>query len=186
MNQPTGTAASSPLRMLIRPLTSVLRFISRLFKSLWVFFPGTLFLLLALWCFWSLSQGKDLIYAFAENSKSKLYFFIAVAFWVYVSWYSSRIISYLLISKQAGKPAEYESRGELNKPNATFSNTDYAHIPKTWLSIFPRLIGFSYFLIIELAVLQLSLFYAPEISGRSAAIWFSVSILLYIMFYKWI
>lgn len=186
MNQPNAPAASSPLRVLIRLLTSVLRFISRLFKSLWIFFPGTLFLLLALWCFWSLSQGKDLIYAFAENSKSKVYFFIAVAFWVYVSWYSSRIISYLLISKQAGKPAAYESRGELDKPNATSENTDYAHIPKTWLSIFPRLIGFTCFLIIELAVLQLTLFDAPGISGRSAAIWFSISLLAYIIIFKWI
>ena len=180
------TTAASPLRILVRPLAIVLRFISRLFKSLWIFFPSTLFLILALWCFWSLSQGKDIIYAFAENSNARLYFFVAVAFWVYVSWYSSRIIAYLLISKQDGKPAVFESRGELNKPNATFANTDYYHIPKTWLSIFPRLIGFSCFLIIELAVLQLKLFDAPGISHTAAVSWFIASLLAYILLYKFI
>src|SRR5688500_9369070 len=186
MNQSPATAASSPLRILARPLAVILRFISRLFKSLWIFFPSTLFLILALWCFWSLSQGKDLIYAFAENNNARIYFFIAVAFWVYVSWYSSRIIAYLLISKQDGKPAVFESRGELDKPNATFANTDYYHIPKTWLNIFPRLIGFSCFLIIELAVLQLKLFDAPGISKTAAVSWFMASLLAYILFYKFI
>jgi hypothetical protein len=184
MNYPPVPAAFSPLRMILRAFAVVLRFISRLFKSLWIFFPSTLFLILALWCFWSLSQGKDLIYAFAENSNARIYFFIAVAFWVYVSWYSSRIIAYLLISKQDGTPAVFESRGELNKPNATFANTDYYHIPKTWLNIFPRLIGFSCFLIIEFAVLQLTLFDAPGISNTAAVYWFLGSLLAYILFYK--
>jgi predicted acylesterase/phospholipase RssA len=186
MNQPSAPAVHSPFYFILRPLVILLRFLSRLFKSIWIFFPGTIFLILALWCFWSLSQGKDLIYAFAENSKARPYFFIAVGFWVYVSWFSSRVISYLLIYKQNGKAAAFEAGADASKPNATFNNTDYFHIPVTWLNIFPRLIGFSCLLVIELAVLQLSLFDAPAISSRTAGTVFLISLLIYIVSYKYI
>ena len=55
-----------------------------------------------------LGQGKDIIVAFTENKAgtippinyTRIVFFIAIGFWVYVSWYSSRIIAYIKKSKQ--------------------------------------------------------------------------------------
>src|SRR5690242_27905 len=81
-------------------LYRLVRFLSRLLKSLWLFFPGILFVIMVIWCFWTLGQGKDLIVAFTENQKAKIFFFIAIAFWIYVSWYSSRIVAYIKKSKQ--------------------------------------------------------------------------------------
>jgi len=114
---------------------TIQRFISQLFLSIWLFFPGILFIVLTIWLFWSLDQGKDLIIAFSENPKARLYFFIAVAFWTYVSWYSSRVITYLK-EDQVG-----------------------AKVPM--LERFPRLLGLSCWLAIELAVWQSPLFAHP-------------------------
>ena len=85
----------------------ILRFTSQFLKSLWLFFPGILFLLFTIFCFWVLGQGKDILIAFNENRSrtilsfnySRFIFFLAIGFWVYVSWYSSRIISYIKKTK---------------------------------------------------------------------------------------
>jgi hypothetical protein len=76
---------------------------------MWLFFPGILFLLFPIFCFWELGQGKDIVVAFTENEArtilglyyTRIVFFLAIGFWVYVSWYSSRIIAYIKKSKQA-------------------------------------------------------------------------------------
>jgi hypothetical protein len=137
----------------------ILKFVSYLFKCVWVFFPSILFLLLAYLCFWTLGQGKDLMVAFAENRRAKLFFFIAIAFWSYAAWYSSRIISYLIARKQ-GKPVQFKSVASKDNDELNASN-DYFKIPGKWLKRFPRLIGFSCILVIELAVLQLKVYNAP-------------------------
>jgi len=43
---------------LLKRLTTLVR---NLLRALWVFFPGILFLVLTLACFWNLAQGKDLM-----------------------------------------------------------------------------------------------------------------------------
>src|SRR6476620_11012239 len=92
----------------------LLRFISQLLKSLWLFFPGILFLLLPIFCFWTLGQGKDIIIAFIDNSSKNFFhfnytrfvFFLVIGFWVYISWYSSRIISYVKTKQQKKNAAD--------------------------------------------------------------------------------
>ena len=81
----------------------ILRFISFFLKSIWLFFPALLFIVLATWCFWMLGQGKDIIVAFGENPRAKVYFFLAIALWVYISWFSSRIVAYQKLFKQLQK-----------------------------------------------------------------------------------
>src|ERR1700733_7282068 len=86
-----------------------LRFISQLLKSVWLFFPGIIFLLFPIFCFWMLGQGKDIVIAFIDNNRDRNFFhfnytraifFLVIGFWVYVSWYSSRIISYIKKKQQ--------------------------------------------------------------------------------------
>ena len=89
-------------------IPGVLRFISQLSKSIWLFFPGIIFLLFGIFCFWTLGQGKDIIVAFTENTSktilsinyTRVIFFVAIGFWAYVSWYSARIISYIKKTRQ--------------------------------------------------------------------------------------
>ena len=50
----------------------------------------------------------------------------------------------------------------------------YFQIPQGWLKRFPRLIGFSCLLVIELAVLQLNIYHAPELSMGVAKLIFVV------------
>ena len=151
----------------------ILKFLSHLFKCFWIFFPSILFLIFAFACFWVLGQGKDLMIAFAENRQARLFFFIAIAFWTYTAWYSSRIIAYMVARKQ-GQPTQFKSiatKGNTETP----AGNDYFRIPEKWLKRFPRLIGFSCLLIIELAVLQLNVYNAPGFLSQQP----SLSLLFY-------
>jgi hypothetical protein len=149
----------------------LLRYLSQLLQGIWLFFPSILFLLLCIFCFWNLGQGKDLIIAFINNSSpgeqfhfnyNRVIFFLIIGFWVYVSWYSSRIIAYVKLKHQGNKG--------LRKP---------------FLDEFPRVIGNACFLILELAILQLPIL-KFELPGSLA--WIAFILLLVIMrgINKWI
>jgi hypothetical protein len=68
-----------------------------LVQSLWLFFPPIIFLILAYCIFWHLPQGKDLIVISLQNAKFSQAIFpcfiLALIFWVYVTWYSTRIVA---------------------------------------------------------------------------------------------
>ncbi|WEK37131.1 MAG: hypothetical protein P0Y53_06425 [Candidatus Pseudobacter hemicellulosilyticus] len=134
-------------------LLRLLRILSRLFKACWVFFPSILFIVLAIWCFWTLGQGKDLVVAFTENHQAKAFFLIAIAFWVYVSWYSSRVIAYIKKSKQEEYVAKVAGQSPGNEPSKRSFTPNYFELPADWLEKFPRLIGYGCLLSIEIAVL---------------------------------
>ena len=155
----------------------ILKFLSYLFKCIWIFFPSILFMILAFLCFWTLGQGKDLMVAFAENRNAKLFFFIAIAFWSYTSWYSSRIIAYIVSIKQ-GQPTQFKSIA--TKGGYEISDS-YFQIPDRWLKRFPRLIGFSCILIIELAVAQLNVYKAPNLSPGNAKLIFVILFFSYLL-----
>ena len=68
-----------------------------LVKSLWLFFPSILFLLFGYLLFWHLPQGKDLIVIALQNARFSQAIFpcfiLALIFWAYVTWYSTRIVA---------------------------------------------------------------------------------------------
>lgn len=146
-------------------ITIILKFLSYLFKCIWIFFPTILFVILAYVCFWKLGQGKDLLVAFAENKIARVLFFVAISFWTYVSWYSSRIIAYIVARKQ-GMLLLFKNTAA--NENLTATPGQFFQVPERWLKLFPRLIGFSCLLIIELAVFQLNI-NEYDTPGMSAA-----------------
>ncbi|MEP6596731.1 MAG: hypothetical protein ABJA71_12330, partial [Ginsengibacter sp.] len=82
-------------------LISFLSFIKKLLqiftiflRYVWLIFPACLFLFAAYSCFWSLSQGKDLLISSLESEWRVSVLWIAVVFWVFATWYSSRILVY--------------------------------------------------------------------------------------------
>ncbi|MEO6456508.1 MAG: hypothetical protein ABIN97_20700 [Ginsengibacter sp.] len=161
-----------------RTILWLLAFLSHLFKCFWVFFPAMLFLILAFACFWVLGQGKDLMIAFAENRQARLFFFIAIAYWTYTAWYSSRIIAYMVAKKQ-GHHVQFKSTAVKGDAEAPAGNI-YFQIPEKWLKRFPRLIGFSCLLIVELAVLQLNVYEAPAFSSGIAKLIFIILFFAYL------
>ncbi|HVG40561.1 MAG TPA: patatin-like phospholipase family protein [Chitinophagaceae bacterium] len=171
----------------------VLRFISRLLKSLWLFFPGILFLFLAIFFFWLLGQGKDIIVAFTENRSRTLFslnytrviFFLAIGFWVYVSWYSSRIIAYIKKSKEEDKVQEITGVDRKAAATVFKSRRNYFDITNNFLELFPRVIGHSCFLVLELAVLQSPVLLSP-ISSTAAVIIFLVALIILYFINRWI
>ncbi|MEO8763453.1 MAG: patatin-like phospholipase family protein [Ginsengibacter sp.] len=172
----------------------MLRFISRLFKSIWLFFPGILFLLFPIFCFWMLGQGKDIIIAFVDNNLSKSFFhfyytrfvfFLVIGFWAYVSWYSSRIISYIK-TKQQEKIVSNISGVNARPMDVTGGqDASFYEISSAFLDEFPRVIGNACFLILELAVLQLPILTSP-ISSTAAWIIFIIALIIIRFINRWI
>jgi hypothetical protein len=116
-----------------------LHFIRALFKSLWLFFPASLFLLLAWVAFWQLSQGKDLLQRTLENGRIFALFIVAEVFWTYITWYTCYMISKI---KLAALPAPT-------------TDHDIIHWRRMLIQM-PRFIAFSTLTIIILAFFKLN------------------------------
>jgi hypothetical protein len=112
--------------------------------------------------FIGLGQGKDVIITFIENVKNngnvhsfgdnlliKSIFFIAIAFWVYVSWYSSRIISYIKSAQQLGYAQQFD------KSLTEAQCCEKYEVKLSFLDHFPRIIGYACFLVLILAFFSL-------------------------------
>lgn len=106
-----------------------------------LFLPGIIFLVLGYYAFWKIIQGKDLMVITLEHQDTFAYFILAITYWAYVTWYSSRIV---------GK-ARY------------FHNEDNNPIWTTFRVLGPRLMSFTCFTIVLLAFFQLPSPYLPKI-----------------------
>ncbi|MEP7252018.1 MAG: hypothetical protein ABI683_06545 [Ginsengibacter sp.] len=124
-------------------------------KALFLFFPAVFFLVFAWLVFWTLGPAKDVMVISLEHQYVFGYCLIALIFWTYVTWYSSRLVAK---AKQ-------------------FKHPDENHIWVTFLVQFPRLLGFTCFTIIILAYLQLP--YLSRLSGTVVTILFLSSFLIY-------
>ncbi|MBS1607406.1 MAG: hypothetical protein JSS70_01220 [Bacteroidetes bacterium] len=131
-------------------------------RAAWLFFPAILFLLLAYMCFWQLSQGKDLMIITLENRKVFGLFLLALVFWVYITWYSSRLVA---------KAKEFEEPD--NHP--------------MWLTLRiqgPRILAFTCITIIILAFFQLPYPETPKLSKTICIILFWLSFSWYFFIYQ--
>ncbi|WP_205513508.1 patatin-like phospholipase family protein [Longitalea arenae] len=124
----------SAITGILKRLTTLLRY---LFRALWVFFPGLLFLALTLVCFWNLAQGKDLMVLATEHRGFFLLFQSLLGFLVLVSWYAARTVA------NAKKDCVHAAPG---------------YLPESYYKHMPRFIGFSIFTIIILAFVQTPVF----------------------------
>jgi hypothetical protein len=174
---------------------SIIRYLSQLLKSLWLFFPAILFLLFPISCFWSMGQGKDIMIAFIKQESSttsafhfnyaRIIFFIAISFWIYVSWYSSRIISYIKKTRQQQDIESIASIDREQSENYYSKQNSYFEIGQKFLDAFPRMIGHSCFLVLELALFQLPVL-SRRISPFQALLIFIAGLVGLHFFNKWI
>ncbi|HYE54103.1 MAG TPA: hypothetical protein VD996_04640, partial [Chitinophagaceae bacterium] len=128
-----------------------------LIKACALFLPGIIFLVISYFCFWKLTQGKDLMVITLEHYDTFAYFILAQVFWAYVTWYSSRIV---------GKAKYFQQR-----------NDDV--IWTTFRVQGPRLMAFTCFSIIILAFFQLPAPYLPRIPEIVCKILLFASFALY-------
>jgi hypothetical protein len=117
-----------------------------LVQAIWLFFPPILFLLLAHFAFWHVTQGKDLMMIALEDKKYMISpvffcFILALIFWVIVTWYSTRIVA---------KAKE-------------FQDPDRHAIWKIFLVQTPRILAFTCITILLLAFFQLNTDEFPKI-----------------------
>ena len=138
-------------------INRVILYLAAILKSIWLFFPSILFIFLTIFCFWIEGQGKDILVAFTEPDRRgfRIFFFVAVGFWVYVTWYSSRVIGYIKLRRRPFLSA--------------------------FLYNYPRLGGNACFLVLELAVLQAPILRNPLCVPLATAIFFAGLIGLYLL-----
>ena len=124
-------------------MTTILLFIKRKFQELaillelvWIFFPGILFILLSLFVFTQLLQGKDVIALALESAYRGFFLLIGLLFWSGVTWYTARLIAY-----------NHDSLF-LKARNALYHA--------------PRLMGFLCFTVLMYAFLKLPLTHTPD------------------------
>ena len=124
-------------------------------KAIKLFFPSIIFLLFGHSIFWNSGPAKDLMVMSLENDYVFGYCLIALIFWTYVTWYTSRLVAKAKVFKQ---PDDHK-------------------VWKMFLMQFPRLLGFTCFTIIILAYLQLP--YTFKIKSGVANLLFVASFPLY-------
>lgn len=98
---------------------NILIYIRVLFKAVWLFFPSLIFLVLALCATWYLTQGKDVMQRTVEQPGIFYMFIIATVFWVYITWYTSRIIgkvTYASLPRKPGKEERFWGRFLIQMP----------------------------------------------------------------------
>ncbi len=163
-----------------------LTWLSSLLKSIWTFFPALLFICLVITCFWIMDQGKDILVAYMEKG-DRLYlggatrtvFFIAIAFWVYVSWYSSRIIAYIKERQQQDLLKKASGKSQVEAEAAYHTDNDFFEINQYFLDNFPRIGGNACLVALELAILQSPALHAGIDTVLAGILFFVLLVLLF-------
>ena len=134
------------------------RVLGNLFRSLWIFFPLFIFLLLCAMAFIKLTQGKDLIVLSSEKPGNYFFFLVALTCLSLVGWYGGRLVAN---AKEAAQP-------------------DY--LQPWWFRHVPRLIGFTFYSVFIVAFIQSPLF-EPIIKNEG---WNTfVTWIIFIAFFGW-
>jgi Patatin-like phospholipase len=129
-----------------------------LFRTFSLFFPGIIFILLSAFTFWNLVAGRDVLLAALETKWAYLGFMLALCFWSYVSWFTSRLVSGLKQQQRKNDATPY-------LPQGLFDQT-------------PRFIGFSCFTIVWIGIL-LNLFEeSSEFIAENFFLIFTITIVL--------
>lgn len=136
--------------------------IRSLFRSVWLFFSGMLFLIASLLAFIKLTQGKDLMVLSSERPGNFGFFLIALLCLVLVCWYGARLVA--------------EARQQANP----------GYLPAYLFSHVPRLIGFSFFTLFILAFLQTPLFNPLfKTDALNNGLYWSIFIFSFVYYWLW-
>jgi hypothetical protein len=87
-----------------RPLENIFDVLTGNTKGHWLFFSIILFLVLALFATWYLTQGKDIMQRTLEQPRIFYMFVSCTIFWVYITWYTSRIIGKITYASLSRRP----------------------------------------------------------------------------------
>jgi predicted acylesterase/phospholipase RssA len=140
-----------------------LKSITIVLRMAWYLFPAVFFLMATYACFWTLSQGKDVLISAIEKQGANWIVLLSLIFWVLITWYTGRILIY--------------------------HKLDLYNSSKTIAFHAPRMLGFLGFSIVWLAFLQLPRLpeqnFTWQVSGATAnwILWAGTPI-LYMFLYR--
>lgn len=161
----------------------VLQLFTILLRYLWLFFPALFFLFGAYLLFWNLSQGKDLLISGLERTWRMCVLWVAVVFWGFTTWYSSRILVYKKDSLyNCGEDFFTEiiaGKKVVNVPVPGFTLNWVLYNFSQWVGFhLPRMLGYLCFAILLLAYWQL-----PTLDHPLTISWALVLLVLEVIVY---
>ena len=167
----------------MRNFQELLKKASKILVTLWLLFPSVIFLILIWQCFWVLPQGKDIIISMLEKRWVAAIFLVALTFFVFITWYTGRILVY---RKRQLSDILYEHyKNEAGKPEG--SQRDVAFYLQIVFNM-PRLFGYLIFVLIWIAFLRLvplpELGFTTRISSGWAYGLLFINIAIYIGLYR--
>jgi predicted acylesterase/phospholipase RssA len=167
----------------MRKIQELLKKTSKILKTLWLLFPSLVFLILVWQCFWVLPQGKDIIISMLEKKYVAGLFLVALTFYVFITWYTGRILVYR--KKELSHILYQHYRNQADKPEA--SQKDVAFYLQIVFNM-PRLFGYLIFVFIWIAFLRLvplpELGFTSRISSGWAYGLLGINIIVYIGLYR--
>lgn len=125
-------------------MTIFLQNLSRVLRMIWLLFPAILFIFVSGLTFSSLSQGQDVLLMAVERRQAALLLLIAVTFFAFVVWYTSRLLVYV---------------------KATVNNENY----KFWSLAMPRILGYLTF-----SATQAGIIYHPYFQLNNDGWWLTL------------
>lgn len=157
---------------------------SKVLKTIWLLFPSFIFLILIWQCFWVLPQGKDIIISMLEKQYVAGVFLVALVFFVFITWYTGRILVYR--KRELSEILYDHYKSQENKPE--HEQKDVALYLQIIFNM-PRLFGFLIFSVAWIAFIRLVPL--PELHFKEKAIgsgWsyilFGLTMLIYILIYR--
>lgn len=128
-------------------LKSLKRILKNILNSLVLYLPGVSIVGILAYCVIGLPEAQDIIIYSLESVSGQLFTLLGLIFWSYMVWYSSRVMS---------------SVGSLNIIPIKLEKTKENKMPFE-VAIFPRFLGYSCFLVVHLAVMNLPIWEVPSV-----------------------
>lgn len=157
---------------------------SKILKTIWLLFPSFIFLILIWQCFWVLPQGKDIMISMLEKKYVGGVFIVALVFFVFITWYTGRILVYR--KRELSETLFEHYKSQENKPEN--EQKDVALYLQIIFNM-PRLFGYLIFSITWIAFIRL--IPLPDLNFKEKSIgsgWsyllFAATLLIYILIYR--
>jgi hypothetical protein len=173
-------------------LVKLAQIFTTLFRYVYLLFPNLLFLVLGLYAFWALPQGKDLLLISIQEKRWAFTFvMLSLVFWVFVTWYGGRIVVYQ-------KPELYKSTNSMvsffgqwkwqwewiKKYSISFLLKNCAEYMGYHL---PRITGYLVFAIVFIGILQLNELFGTlaDVVAQNAFLLLLAFLVLYFLLSGW-
>ncbi|MEX2235781.1 MAG: hypothetical protein WD824_26725 [Cyclobacteriaceae bacterium] len=136
-------------------LLDFFNWLSKLLKAIWLFIAGVIAVLIIYYLLIGVEQGVDVVIQSGELLDSGILSVLAVFFWSFLVWYSSRTLSYI----KQHKDDEIFSKKTAGDVTSAMLYKKYC-IPSNLYQHIPRMLAYNCFVSVQVAIFHLPTFFA--------------------------